>query len=208
MKQSRLDFPCVSAFSALRSVLALFIFTSVVYAPGTRAAAEAAWLGHWLLNADLTAEAQPENVESRSLLPAGRGRATISVGGIPLPVPGGSAPSASPQSNARDPAVLRCKELTLTRSSDDEIELVFGTIGDDRLRKGTYRGVKTAWSAKQLSSRYQTTERKVTHRYELRDDDRLVVTTTIKAKGQRKRTFKQVFDRVTRSPADGEQAIQ
>ena len=158
-------------------------------------AAEPAWLGKWVLNAERSAEVQPEQPLSKGWLPGGNVSTTISVGGLPLPGTGGGVPSAAPDTAPSDPGVLRTKALLLSLPSADVLRLEYKKVGEESLRRGTHRGIKTSWRSSTISTSYRTTERRVAQSYELQPDDSLLVTTTIKRKKSKKRTYKQIFER-------------
>lgn len=151
-------------------------------------------IGSWVLNAERSAAVQPEHLESRDWLAGGRLSTSVNVGGIPIPTGGNNqSPQASGQP-AKDPDILRCKRMHIEAAGDD-LRMTYEEVGSDLFRKGKYRGVTTRWNKKRLNSYYHTTTRKVTHELALQSDDSLLVTVTIKAKGSRKRTYKQVFER-------------
>ena len=153
-------------------------------------------LGSWVINVERSAAVQPEHLESRDWLAGGRLSTSVNVGGIPIPTGGNKqAPQASGQP-AKDPDILRCKRMRIEAAGDD-LRMTYEEVGSDLFRKGKYRGVTTRWNKKRLNSYYHTTTRKVTHELALQPDDSLLVTVTIKAKGSRKRTYKQVFERET-----------
>lgn len=151
-------------------------------------------IGTWVLNPERSAAAQPEHLESRDWLGGGKISTSVSVGGIPIPTGGGgNTPEVSSQP-AKDPDILRCKRMRIEAAGDD-LRMTYEEVGSEVFRKGEWRGVTSRWNKKRLNSRYRTTTRKVTHELALQPDDSLLVTVTIKAKGSRKRTYKQVFER-------------
>lgn len=166
------------------------------FAHGALAAEEPSspWLGQWVLNEERTEAIQPEQPESRNWLPKGRVSTNVSVGGIPLPRTGTKVTPASGQS-ASDPTVLRIKLLTLTAPDEERINLKYGNLDSETLHRGNYRGARTTWNRKGLRTRYQSTERKVEHRYEVQKDGSLLVTTRIKPNRGKRRTYLQVFER-------------
>ena len=155
---------------------------------------KASWLGHWVLNEERTQAIQPEQPESRNWLPKGRVSTSVSVGGIPLPRTGSKVPPVSSQT-ASDPTVLRIKALTIAAPDEQRVILEYGDLDSETLHRGDYRGARTSWNRKQLRTRYQSTERKVEHRYDIQQDGSLLVTTRIKPNRAKRRTYLQVFER-------------
>ncbi|MFK7913794.1 MAG: hypothetical protein AB8B93_07755 [Pseudomonadales bacterium] len=151
-------------------------------------------IGTWVINAERSAAAQPEHLESRDWLAGGRLSTSVNVGGIPIPTGGGNKSREVSSQPAKDPDILRCKRMHIEAAGED-LRMTYEEVGSDLFRKGKYRGVTTRWNKKRLNSHYRTTTRKVTHELALQADDSLLVTVTIKAKGSRKRTYKQVFER-------------
>ena len=178
---------------SIRNAIVLCLLASASCALSA-APPSADWLGRWVLNEERTQAIQPEQPESRNWLPKGRVSTNVSVGGIPLPRTGSKVPPVSGQT-ASDPTVLRIKALTIAAPDDERVVLEYGALDSETLRRGDYRGAKTTWSRKQLRTRYQSTERKVEHRYEIQPDGSLLVTTRIKPNRAKRRTYLQLFER-------------
>jgi hypothetical protein len=173
------------------------LWTLLIPALATARAPEdptASWLGRWVLNEERTQAIQPEQPESRNWLPQGRVSTGVSVGGIPLPRTGNQAAPVSSQS-ASDPTVLRIKALTIAVPDEERVTLQYGDLDSETLHRGNYRGARTSWDRKQLRTRYESTQRKVDHRYEIQEDGSLLVTTRIKPNRAKRRTYLQVFER-------------
>lgn len=169
----------------------------VIWSSSSQASQDAPDLiGTWVINEARSAAVQPEHLESRQWLGGGKLSTSVSVGGIPIPTGGQGRTASVSDQPAKDPDILRCKRMHIEAAGDD-LRMTYEEVGSDLYRQGEYRGVTTRWNRKKLRSRYQTTTRKVTHALELQDDDSLLVTVTIKAKGTRKRTYKQVFERAS-----------
>jgi hypothetical protein len=85
-------------------------------------------------------------------------------------------------------------------SSADRIELFYPDLDPmeqrETLRAGHYRGRDSKWSRKRMQQKYKTSERKVSKKWSMRKDGRLLVEVTIKHKKAKKLTFSRVFDRV------------
>lgn len=194
--------PAIVHFSALLRGSRVLCAAGAAFAlcvAGT-ALAEPDWTGRWVLNEARSAVVQPEQPESSNWLSGGRVRSNVSIGGIPLPGRGSKIPPQS-TATAREPGVLRCKELTISQPSAEQVELIYSKVGSERLRRGKRGGARTDWTSSRLRTRYQTTERKVDQRYELQEDGSLLVTTRIKPDGAKRRTFKQVFEPATAETA-------
>ena len=151
------------------------------------------FLGDWVINQELTAELAPKLNEPKGLPTLGGGRAQVSVMGIPIPT-GGRARRSSNGPRAQDPGVLACNEMRIETEAD-QILMTYKGVGSEKLKSGEYRGRKTKWTRNNLVQTYKTTERKVTKKWEMRKDGRLLVTVTLNPKGDKKRKFKRVFDR-------------
>ncbi|MEM1435129.1 MAG: hypothetical protein AAGG11_13805 [Pseudomonadota bacterium] len=177
--------------SVLLCCAGLLSISATALAAGDR---QPGWIGNWVLNEERTQAIQPEQPESRNWLPTGRVSTSVSVGGIPLPRTGGKVPAAS-EGSATDPVVLRIKALTITAPDEKQVVLQYGTLDSETLHRGNYRGARSAWDRKGLKTRYQSTQRKVEHRYELQQDGSLLVTTLIKPNGAKRRTYLQLFER-------------
>jgi hypothetical protein len=139
-------------------------------------AADGALAGRWILNEPLTAEAQPEDPRQPSLLD-NLPRTTVSVGGVPLPGSGGARlPTVS--GSAPDPDVLRTRELVIAPAGD-VLRLDYVGVGSETLQRGNDQGLVSRWSGRKLTTRYETTSRKVRQTYRVRRDGRLEVTVVL-----------------------------
>jgi len=160
---------------------------------GTDAArgADAELHGRWVLNHDLTRAEQPEGAEQRSLL-SRLPQTTVSVGGMPLPGTGGSGLPPVP-GNSRDPKVLRCAELSI-EPVGDRLRLDYDRLGNETLERGNDQGLISRWSKRKLTTRYETTSRKVSQVYQVRRDGRLLVTVRLNPNQGPTVVHKRVFD--------------
>lgn len=118
----------------------------------------------------------------------------VSIMGIPLP--GQSQPRGNSSLTAKNPKVLRCTTMEIAVDGN-RIEMDYDAEGSETLRKGHYRGRDTRMSKKEIRQKYETSERKVTKTWTMRDDGRLFVSVKINPKGDKSRTYNRVFDRVT-----------
>lgn len=160
------------------------------------AASPPQWLlGDWQLNNELTAAAQVKKKNSSS---GGFGgmSTSVSVGGIPLPGSSGSA-QPGPGGTTKDPEVLRCREMQISSEGEDLLFDFIG-VGKERVIRGNNQGRVTKWNRSKLTSRYETTSRKVERIYQLQKDGTLMVTVKIKPRQAARITQKRVFQR----PAD------
>lgn len=153
--------------------------------------ADAELHGRWVLNHELTREEQPDGPEQRSLL-SRLPQATVSVSGMPLPSVGGGDPPPVP-GNPRDPKVLRCGELTI-EPAGDRLRLNYDRLGSETLERGNDQGLISRWSKRKLTTRYETTSRKVSQVYQIRRDGRLLVTVRLNPNQGPTVVHKRVFD--------------
>jgi hypothetical protein len=158
--------------------------------------------GHWRLNEALTRELQPPQKGSTSST-SGFGQPTVVVGGMPVPLPGTSAPQAGIGGPSPDPMVMRTVELSVTPAGE-ELLLEFAGVGSERLRRGNVQGLKSRWNERKLTTGYETTTRKVSQTWEVDRDGRLVVTVKLNPDHGKTQTHKRVFDRV--APGQGASA--
>lgn len=148
--------------------------------------------GHWRLDNDATVAVQPEDAQ-KSNFGFGRVKPTITVGGVPIPLPGGDT-ATQDVGQAKDPEELHCGVMTIAITGKS-VELTYDGDASARWRSGEFRGMTTRWSRSRLTNRYQTMSRKVSKRFELRSDGMLEVTVVIKPKSGKKVTYKRVFQR-------------
>lgn len=158
----------------------------------TAALADATLIGRWVLNEELTAEVAPK--QSRRTSAAGGPRATVSVGGMPLPGTSTALPQVA--GTARDPGVLRCSVLTI-ESRGDNLHLDYQGVGSDTLKRGNDQGLVSRWGARKLTTGYETTSRKVSQTYQVQRDGRLLVTVKLNPNTGPTVVHKRVFDPVT-----------
>lgn len=147
-------------------------------------------LGDWVLNSELTHELQPK--QSGGGTSGGFGSPTISVGGVGIPLPGGSR--AAPSGGARDPRVLRCDAMTVTLI-DENVHFTYQGVGEETMKPGNDQGRRTTWRRDALTQKYTTTSRTVRKSYELDKDGRLIVKVKISPKGAKSATLVRVFER-------------
>ena len=156
------------------------------------------FVGQWTINNELTDAIAPEFKDSDLFSGFGNGSVSVSVMGIPLP--GGGQRQASSGGALKDPDVLSCREMRIEQHGDG-LQMTYEGVGSELLRPGDYRGRQSSWSRKRISQRYKSTSRKVSKKWEVRRDGRLLVTVVINPKNDKKRTYKRVFDPV---PEDAE----
>ncbi len=157
--------------------------------PATSRAEAPQWLlGNWVLDSQKTHELQPEQKSGGG---GGFGSPSISVGGLPIPLPSGALPGSGAP---RDPRVLRCAEMTVAMT-DDHVHFAYLGVGEEIMKSGNDQGRKTTWSRSRLTQKYATTTRKVTKSYELEEDGSLLVKVKISPKGSKSATHVRVFRR-------------
>ena len=166
----------------------LFVLTAAS-APGY--AQQSRLEGHWILNEELTREAQPEQ-RGRNSAADKLPRPSISIGGMPLPGTGRAPPPSLP-GNAADPKVLRAPELAIAPSGD-ALQLSYPGHGNDTFVRGNQQGIVSRWSDRKLTTHYETTSRKVSQTYEVRKDGRLLVTVKLNPNQGPATVYKRVFD--------------
>jgi len=162
---------------ALRAVLlcCLTLICSVGTAPAF-AAKDPQWLlGLWVVNNELTAELGRSEKKSGWL--DGFGRPSVSVGGLPVPLPGSSTLPAT--GSSRDPDVLRCTTMSI-QMNEVGVHFSYTGVGQETMKPGNDQGRRTRWNKSRLTSRYETTSRKVIKTYELRKDGTLHVSVELK----------------------------
>lgn len=168
-----------------------WLLTALLVSVATAASAKGAptdLLGDWVLNSELTHELQPKQSGG-----GGFGTPTISIGGVGVPLPGGSS-SAANAGTARDPRVLRCDALTITMA-EENVHFVYNGSGEETMKPGNDLGRKTSWSRARLTQHYSTNVRRVKKTYEVDDEGRLIVRVKISPKGAKSATHVRVFER-------------
>ena len=174
----------------LRTASALFPVLMVITVPAF--AASSLLEGRWLINQELTSEVRPDDTDY-DWFDGFVFNHSISVGGVPVPT--GSSPTPTSNTEVKNPEVLQTHEMIIALIEDEAL-LTYVGVGKEQLRKGSYRGTRSKWSNKKLTSSYQSTSRKVTKTYEIRKDGRLLVTVKLNPKEGKTRVYKRVFDRV------------
>ena len=151
------------------------------------------FIGNWKLNVERTEAVQPDNRKSSWWEGLGSGvRTSVSVGGVYVPVGGPGA--AAPVGDAANPKMLRCHAFAIERQGD-ALLLTYEGVGSEVFRPGAYRGMRSQWSRRKLTSNYQSSTRKVRRTLEVDRDGWLVMSVTINPKRGKTRRFKRVFDR-------------
>ena len=174
-----------NALSTCFALIALF------WSAMADAADPPAWLlGDWVLNNELTAAAQ---VKKKSGGGFGSFSSSVSVGGVPLPGGSGGA-QQGPGGTTRDPEVLRCQEMSVS-SQGENLLFEFSGVGKELMKPGNNQGRVTKWNRRKLTSKYETTSRKVQRIFESGDDGTLVVTVKIKPKQAASVIQKRIFER-------------
>ena len=90
--------------------------------------------------------------------------------------------------------MLRCQTLGIASSSEGLL-LTYHGVGAETLRPGAYRGMRSRWSGKKLTSNYESISRKVKRTLEVQKDGRLLMSVAINPRKGKTRRFKRVFDR-------------
>lgn len=176
-----------------RAPAAILLSLLLAGLPAAAGAADSELAGRWILDRELTLAEQPDGPEQRALLEK-LPRAGVSVGGVPLPTPG-NAPLPQALGSPRNPAVLETTALSIEPLGDERIRLVYDGGRAEELERGNDQGLVTRWSARKLTTRYETTRRKVSQQYELRGDGRLLVTVRLNPNRGPTVVHKRVFER-------------
>ena len=150
--------------------------------------------GSWRINHEESESLAVKYDDSSWFDGLGAMSANATVGGVPIPLPGGQE-AASGATPSKDPGVLKCLEMDIEQIGE-ELHLTYRAVGGEKMRAGHYRGRNTKWSNKQLTQKYESTERKVKKTWNLRSDGRLLVTVKINPKNDKARTYRRVFDRI------------
>ncbi len=158
-------------------------------------AGELALVGAWTLNVERTEAVQPDNSTSHWWEGLGGNFSTsVSVGGIPVPT--GSAGPEPQIGSPGPPQMLRCQALTIEHV-DDSLLLTYQGVGSEILKPGAYRGMRSEWSRRKLTSSYESTTRKVKRSLEVDKDGRLLMSVTINPRKGKTLRYKRVFDRTS-----------
>ncbi len=161
----------ISATAVRAILLGSLTVICITSAAHAIAAKEPQWLlGSWLLNNELTAELGRSDKKGGWF--DGFGRPSVSVGGLPVPLPGSSTRPAT--GSSRDPDVLRCTTMSIQMSADS-VHFNYSGVGEETMKPGNNQGRRTRWNKSRLTSRYETTSRKVSKTFELREDGSLKV---------------------------------
>jgi len=156
-------------------------------------AEELALVGAWTLNVERTGAIQPDNSTSRWWEGLGGNFSTsVSVGGIPVPT--GSPGPAPELGSPGPPQMLRCQAFTI-KKLDDSLLITYQGVGSEELKPGAYRGMRSQWSRRKLTSNYESTTRKVKRSLEVGRDGRLLMSVTINPRKGKTLRYKRVFDR-------------
>lgn len=150
-------------------------------------------VGAWTLNVERTEAVQPDNSNSHWWEGLGGNFSTsVSVGGIPVPT---GSPGPEPEiGSPGPPQMLRCQAFTVERL-DDSLLLTYQGVGSEELKPGAYRGMRSQWSRRKLTSNYESTTRKVKRSLEVQRDGSLLMSVTINPRKGKTLRYKRIFDR-------------
>ncbi len=152
-------------------------------------------LGNWVLNQELTRELQPANTnQKKNMFEGFSGSPSVVVAGIPIPIPGTGGTQEVNSEPVKDPRVLRCDKMTIELVGEDILFTYVG-FGVEQLKPGNVRGTKTTYKSRKLTSRYETTTRKVTKTFELTKEGRLHAIVKLNPKKGKTLVYHRVFDR-------------
>lgn len=77
----------------------------------------------------------------------------------------------------------------------EDILLTYVGFGTEQLKQGNVRGTKTTYKSRNLTSRYETTSRKVTKTFELTKEGRLHATVKLKPNKSKTLVQHRIFER-------------
>ena len=148
--------------------------------------------GAWVLDEEESKRIQPAPAKD-SIFSRIRGSTNVSVGGIPVPK-SSTAQSTETRGKANDPDVLFCKGMNIIATSES-VRIDYDGLGAKTFYIGKVRGRKTAYSAKRLTTSYESTSRKVSQKYVMDGPNKVIVTVTLKPNSGKKRVIKKAFNR-------------
>lgn len=178
-------------------LLLLLLLCCAGPAYSTGAAADTKLIGRWVLDQERTAAIQPEQPQENNWLKNQNISTNVSYGRMRLPKLRNKIGPVDSRA-APDPDILRCKEM-LIEPDKDALRFTYVDVGSEVRKQGTYRGAKIRWNNTKLTESYKSTTRKVTHKFEIQDDNKLLVTVKINPDKGATRTYLQVFDRIAAS---------
>ncbi len=149
-------------------------------------------VGAWRLNVERTEAVQPDNSKTSWWEGLdGRVSTSVTVGGVPVPVggPGQQAQTGNPA----NPKMLRCQSFTIEHL-DEGLLLTYAGVGSETLKPGSYRGMRSQWTSRKLTSNYESTTRRVQRTLQVGGDGRLLMSVTINPRRGKTKRFKRVFD--------------
>lgn len=157
-------------------------------------------IGYWVLDQEGTAAIQPEQPQENNWFKNQNISTTVSAGGMPLPRLGSKIAPVDSRA-APDPDILRCKEMQI-EDANNALRFTYVDVGTEVRKQGAYRGAKIRWTEKKLTESYKSTTRKVTHKFEIQDNNKLLVTVKINPNKGVTRTYLQLFDRAPKPDAE------
>lgn len=156
-------------------------------------------IGYWVLDQEGTAAIQPEQPQEKNWFKNQNISTSVSVGGMSLPSLGSKVGPVDSRA-APDPDILRCKEMQIEEVKN-ALRFTYVDVGSEVRKQGAYRGAKIHWNKKKLTESYKSTTRKVTHKFEIQDNKKLLVTVKINPDKGVTRTYLQLFDRASKPTA-------
>jgi len=148
--------------------------------------------GVWLLDVEASKAIQPKQKKPGFF--SGIGKSTsVSIGGIPLPKSSSTREEES-KGRANDPDVLFCTGMTFT-ADGKSVRIDYDGLGAKTFTVGKFRGRKTSYNGKIMSTAYESTSRKVSQKYVLDTSDRIIVTVVLNPNSGPKTVIKKVFNR-------------
>ncbi len=153
--------------------------------------------GKWELDEELTEKLEPPIRTNRGF---GRGLRNAV---IPVPTgPGSQDPNAA---SLKQPLVLTCVGLTLSKQ-DETVEIACENGSQREFKVGNRHGRKTTWRNNRLTESYKSTSRRVKHSFKLDRNDNMIVTVTIKPDGGVSQKYVRAFNRVITESTPGSES--
>ena len=148
--------------------------------------------GEWAYHPEKSAEVRPTNKRPSIFAKI---KPSVSIGGLPVPLPGDDSDGEASEASARDPDVLYCRDMSI-KEIDGAVMVTYGALSSAEFVPGKHLGRVTRWTGKKLSQTYTTTSRKVSQTYELHRNGDMLVTVKINPNQGRTRVYKRIFERV------------
>lgn len=153
-------------------------------------------VGDWTLNRDLTEERRPKVRKTKSSRSGFGTNVAVGAGGVLMPVPNPTTSPSATGATGNLPKILACQQLSLARQGSNVVVTCPQMLEPRRFVIGRVHGRTAKWSNRQLTEKYSSTSRRVTHTFNLERSGVMEIEITVKPKRAKKLTYIMVFDRV------------